>query len=463
MNTQTSGAINNTSGGAISITTGTLNMAFTSVSSSGGTNNVLLSGVGTSGTLDLGSGTLSGATSDAFKVSGGSGSFSYSGTISNTSTLAANIENKTGGTVTLSGDINPNTAAKGISVSGNNTGTNAITFSGANKKFNTGTGTGVNLSNNTGATISFTNGGLDIDTTSGTGFSATGGGTIIVGTGANPNTIDSTTGTALNVANTTIGSNGLTFKSISSNGGSNNGIILDTTGSNGGLTVTGDGTNTSVGGNSSGGTIANKSGADGSATQGTGVYLNNTSNVILRRMTINGTNQNYGIRGNSVNGFTLEYSTVSGANSTSQALDEGSANFDNLTGAAAITSSIIEGGLEDNLNVVNTSGTLNRLTISSSTFGFSNTANGNNNILIESQNSGTVLNFTLKSSLIKGARADWLNASNNSGSTMDAVIGGRRGCYELNEKRLRNAGNGDREGTNPTVESAFLCDFRPSS
>ena len=38
-----------------------------------------------------------------------------------------------------------------------------------------------------------------------------------------------------------------------------------------------------------------------------------------------------------------------------------------------------------------------------------------------------------------------------------------RGCYELDWKRLRNAGNGDREGTNPTVESAFLCDFRPSS
>jgi transposase len=37
-----------------------------------------------------------------------------------------------------------------------------------------------------------------------------------------------------------------------------------------------------------------------------------------------------------------------------------------------------------------------------------------------------------------------------------------RGCYELDEKRLRNAGNGDREGTEPTVESAFLCDFRPS-
>jgi hypothetical protein len=45
---------------------------------------------------------------------------------------------------------------------------------------------------------------------------------------------------------------------------------------------------------------------------------------------------------------------------------------------------------------------------------------------------------------------------------VDGRCAGLRGCYELDEKRLRNAGNGDREGTEPTVESAFLCDFRPS-
>ena len=64
------------------------------------------------------------------------------------------------------------------------------------------------------------------------------------------------------------------------------------------------------------------------------------------------------------------------------------------------------------------------MTVSASTFGFNSTANGNNNILIESQNAGTTLNFTLQSSLIKGSRADWLNVSNNSGSTGDTVIGG---------------------------------------
>jgi len=37
-----------------------------------------------------------------------------------------------------------------------------------------------------------------------------------------------------------------------------------------------------------------------------------------------------------------------------------------------------------------------------------------------------------------------------------------RACYELDLKRLRNAGNGDHEGTKTTVESAFLRDFRSS-
>ena len=44
---------------------------------------------------------------------------------------------------------------------------------------------------------------------------------------------------------------------------------------------------------------------------------------------------------------------------------------------------MIEGGFEDNLNVVNTSGTLNRLTISGTTFGFNSAAGGNNNIMID--------------------------------------------------------------------------------
>ena len=75
------------------------------------------------------------------------------------------------------------------------------------------------------------------------------------------NTLATTTGTALNVANTTIGAEDLTFQSISSNGAAN-GIVLNTTGTAGNLVVTGDGDGNPDGG---GGTIQNTTGT-GSAS-----------------------------------------------------------------------------------------------------------------------------------------------------------------------------------------------------
>ena len=262
-------------------------------------------------------------------------------------------------------------------------------------------------------------------------------------------TVQNTTGTAMSannfvtltiseniiVSNTTTGGTGVnfnngaltaTFRSISAGNNDGNpdpanGIVLITT--SGTFTVEGDGTNTALGGNASGGTIQNTIGADG-ATGGNAIFMQNATNVTLRRMTISGTNQNHGIRGISASNFILEFATVTGTNGNSAALDEGAVNFDNLTGTGTITSCLIEGGFEDNLNVGNTSGTLNRLTVSSSTFGFNNTASGNANILVTAENVGTTLNFTLRSSLVKGARANWIATNANSGSTMDVLIGG---------------------------------------
>jgi hypothetical protein len=245
------------------------------------------------------------------------------------------VANKTGGTITLSGAISD-------------------------------TDTGISLTNNTGATIALT-GPLALSTGANPAFTATGGGTVTA-TNAN-NNITTTTGTALNVANTAIGAAGLNFVSISSNGGTGNAIILDNTGPAGGLPVSGDGTNTAVGGNGTGGTIANKSGADLDFASGIGIYLNNTKNVVLRRMVINGANQNFGIRGTLVDGFTLEYSTVNGTNGTAASLaapenaGEGSIYFGNLTTngvttQATFTKNIIGGARARNMSIINTAGTL---------------------------------------------------------------------------------------------------------
>jgi hypothetical protein len=349
----------------------------------------------------LASSAITNAAGTAFNILGGNATVRYSGTITDDEGSLVTISSTTGGPKFFGGPITDG---------------------------NDGDGGGITLTNNAASPITFA-GGLTLSTGANAAFTATGGGTIEVcdenpcnpaAAGLLVNTLTTTTGTALNVANTTIGANRLEFRSISANGAAN-GIDLRNTGSSGGLTVDGDGANTSVGGNASGGTISNATGADGS-TAGSAIYLEGTRSVVLRRMTINGTNQNFAIRGANVTGFTMEYTTVSGTNGTNAGLDEGSVNFDNLLGSAAITSSVIEGGFEDNLNVVNTSATLNRLVITGSTFGFNNTVSGNNHILIESQNSGTVLNFTIQSSTLRGARADWINASNNSGSSMDAIL-----------------------------------------
>ncbi len=53
-----------------------------------------------------------------------------------------------------------------------------------------------------------------------------------------------------------------------------------------------------------------------------------------------------------------------------------------------------------------------------------------------------------------GRVSNWLNG---------VLTAATRGCYELDQERHRNAENGGLRGTEPTRESAFLCDFHPSS
>ena len=276
---------------------------------------------------------------------------------------------------------------------------------------------------------------FDVTVTGGSALSLTTSDTVTA-TGAD-NDLSATTGAALNVANVTIGAAGMTFKSISSSGGTNNGLTLDTTGSSGGLTVTGDGTNTSVGGNGSGGTITNKSGADGNFTNGIGIYLNSTSNVVLRRMTINGTNQNYGIRGNLVNNFTLEYSTVNGTNGTAatrpspENYGEGSVHFGNstttgMTGTGTVTNCVFAGGRARNFSVVNSSGTLNRLTITGCTFGLiQNFSDANSNLACEARKgSNPTLNATVTGCSFQGQPGDAANFTGQGVTTMDVIFGG---------------------------------------
>ena len=386
--------INNGSGPALVLSNGTLGgSGFSAVSSAAGANNVSLTNI--AGTFGLGGGALGGASSDAFVVNGGAGSITYAGTISNATAKAVLITGKTGGTVTLSGNVSS-------------------------------TGTGINLGSNTGAVINFT-GTLTASTGASTAFSATGGGTV---SASDPtSTLTTTTATALNVANTTIGAGGLVFTSITAGAGPNNGIVLDTTGASGGLSVTGSGSA------NSGGVISGKTGSDGSTTAGSGIYLNNTSNVALAYMSLQG-NQNYGIRGNNVTGFALDHSLVGTltTNGTSNTADidatgfqgEGGVRFYNLLGTATISNSTLDNGFSRTLAVSNDGGTLTNLTLSNSVVRNSLTAStASDAMYLQSQGAATIANLTVTAGTqFSAARQCAIQTNAKTGSTMNIAIDG---------------------------------------
>ncbi|WP_367157317.1 beta strand repeat-containing protein, partial [Mesorhizobium sp.] len=258
--TATGGAesVNSTSGTAIALSNVAATIALDSTSSGGGSTNVNL--VNTSGTVNLGSGALTGAAAVSFIVSGGTAAVSYSGsaTMSAAAGTALEVQNRLAGAglVSLSGNLTSN--GNGIYLNNNTGGT--VTASGASNNF-TGAGSGVTIVNNTGGTfningasytiamsstgagvaisgnsapvaINFGGGGLAITTAAGTGFSATGAGTVTAG--GSGNTIATTSGgTALNLSGITIGAAGLNFSSVSTTSATT-GISLANVASSGG-------------------------------------------------------------------------------------------------------------------------------------------------------------------------------------------------------------------------------------
>ena len=384
-----------TGGPAVNVTGSSgASLAFDSVSSSGAAKGINIAGLGT-GTFSATGGSLTGATGIAFDLDGGSGTVDYAGSIGNGTGASVEITGRTGGVVTLSG---------GITDGGDDAG-------------------GISLTGNTGATITLS-GTVELSTTFSPAFVATGGGTVNV-TGS-ANTLATTSGTALQVANTTIGASGMTFRSISTNG-ANKGIVLDTTGSTAGLTVTGNGgicTSDSTGG-CSGGSIQNSAGADDSSSSpvGTGIVLKNTKAPSLTRMLIQNAT-NYAIRGTDVSGFTMANSVIKGTNGTNGTtpFDDSSVLFENLTGSAAITDTYVAGGREDNISVTNSTGSLDRLTLTKVTVGQNSSAEGNDGIRLESTSTAGALKATILDSDLTGSRADLVDYSHNGSGDGDLVI-----------------------------------------
>lgn len=333
-------------------------------------------GVGST-TLSVSFGQISdpvGASGTAVNISGGNGNISLGLPILSTSGNAVVIANRTSDTVFFTGAI-------------------------------TETGSGISLTSNTGATVRFS-GGIAASTGTSSAFSATGGGTVEVcdenpcnpgATGSLVNTLATTTGTALNVANTTIGSNNLEFRRISSNGAAS-GIVLNTTGASGGLKVTGTG---SAG---TGGTI--------NASTGPGIFLTSTSSANLAYMNVQNGGDD-GIRGSGVNGLNLNNINVT---SNGNATGERGIDITELTGSGSMASCTVSGSAEHNVSIANTSGTLSAFNVTASSFTDTNMTSGGDGFLFENNGPGA-MTISITSSTFTDNKGNHFRASTSTGAT----------------------------------------------
>ncbi len=222
-------------------------------------------------------------------------------------------------------------------------------------------GGGIDLTGNTGGTVRF-DGGMNLSTGATTAFNCHGGSTgatlVVTDTVSTSNILTTTTGTALNVANTTIGAEDLTFQSIGRTAAARPASFSTRPARPAACIVTGTGTA------GSGGTIANKTGADGSTTTGD----RNLPEQYRRRAARPDAAQrlqNFAIRGNNVTDFSFDNSVINGdQRHDRRRSDEAAISFNHLLGSANISNSQHRTGSNDIAKVLNSSGTLNRLTIS---------------------------------------------------------------------------------------------------
>jgi hypothetical protein len=305
----------------------TQGVAIDQVNVTGGTNALSLANV--SGGVTVTNAGFTNTSGAEVLINGGTGPVTIAATISSNAGRSIDIQNRTGGTVTFTGAI-------------------------------TDTGQGVLLNANTGSTIAFA-GGLSLTTTTNPGFTATGGGTVTATQNNTTivNSIATTTGTALNVANTTIGAAGLTFRSIAASGAAS-GILLDATGTLGRFTVTGNGgTCTTATPTCTGGTIQN--------TTGPGILLSNTRNVSLTRMNIANTGS-HGVSGTGMTDvtggaqptFEIRNSILDspGDGDNESALFFDTLGATNITGRLVVADTSIRNFEDVGVHVGNTSGTL---------------------------------------------------------------------------------------------------------
>jgi VCBS repeat-containing protein len=374
------------------------------------------------------SGSITGAAGKSIDIDAGTGDVTYPGALKDGTGQTAEITNRTGGAIVLSGAITDTSdPGGGIVLTGNSGG--STSFTNASKTIDTTLGAPANaidMVSNSGHTVTFSGGGLSVTTAVGKAFNASGGGTVNV-TGAG-NKLISTSGPALTVANTTIGSSGLTFQGVSSSGAVS-GIVLTNTGSSGGLTVTGNGGAC---------TVATPACSGGSIQSSTGPGINLTSvggGVSLTRVAV-GNGQDDGIRATSVVDIDLADSIVTNnGNNHAGGLEERGLDYLNVTGTPQILRTTVSGSDDSNANIRNTVAGSTVLTVTQSTFSDSKFNAGlrlrgegpsvmNANVTLSTFSLNADPGFSMQTDSSNTAQQTLLFDSNNvSGGSSNAVSG----------------------------------------
>jgi hypothetical protein len=399
----------------VDISAGTVNMAFTSVSSSG----ALVNGIrfdNAAGTFTASGGTIQNATEAAIELTGNNSGdtidFTYNGAVADQTGTAVAISGQSGGTKDFNGQIGTGATPAGR----------------------------ITLANNIGGTTTRFDGGTVLSTGAQSAFSGSNGGTVIVtdpnvrGT-APDNSLATTTGTALSLANTTIGADDLTFQSISANGALN-AIVLDNTGSTGGLTITGlpDGGGGTV--SDSGGTIQN--------TTGDAVWLSQARDIDLRDLQINASGDNaidatavsnltvnsvdiattasHAVRGNSLDAVRFNgFSSISGAGN---AADEHGIYLAGVTGTSNIGGVQMQGQAGVGIRVVENSGQTGTVAMTDNTIIAGAAATATDGVQVETNGTGN-LTLTMSGAMaVNQSRDDAVQLRANDTSVLKATVDG---------------------------------------
>jgi hypothetical protein len=359
----------------------------------------------------LGTGTFSandqsaigGAAGILFDVNGGSGSITYAGALNDGSgTTAVEVTNRTGGTVTFSGPLTDDNDAGG----------------------------GINLSSNSAASVTRFDGGVTLSTGSSHGVAGSSGGTLAMTdpVGSAANTVETTTGSALSLSNTTIHDDDLTFLSINASNPVTSGIALNTTSNaNGRLVVTGNSAGVCGGDVStanSGGftapTVTNPNTAD--CTGGTiasagdaGVSLNAVpGGVSLTRMRVNAAEDD-GINANTVGGgVTLNRVLL---DSNGDAAGDRGLEFTSVTGTSSITTSSVTGSADDNANWENNGTGSLALTVANSRFADNSAVTGADGIHIRGGTGNPTMTASIHDNAFIHNRDDGFQLANTTPSS----------------------------------------------